>query len=99
MDIGKPLREVTIPVAPPALPALASRGGTLRDARTAIRRVWFARNGFVACPVYARARLPRCARVRGPAVLEQTDATTVIAPGDVAQVDRLGNLLVTVATR
>jgi N-methylhydantoinase A len=89
----------TIPVAPPALPALAPGGGTLRDARTATRRVWFARGGFVACPVYARGRLPRGARVRGPAVLEQTDATTVIAPGDVAQVDRLGNLLVTVTTR
>ena len=89
----------TIPVAPPTLPALASRTGTLRDARTATRRVWFARTGFVACPIYARTKLPRGARLRGPAVVEQLDATTVIEPGDVAQVDRLGNLIVTVAAR
>jgi N-methylhydantoinase A len=89
----------TIPVAPPALPTVAPRGGALHAARTAARRVWFARGGFLACPVYARTRLPRGARLRGPAVLEQNDATTVIEPGDVAQMDRFGNLIVTVAPR
>jgi N-methylhydantoinase A len=89
----------TVPVAPPRMPELAARGGTLRDARTGTRRVWFARGGFVACPVYARVRLPRGARVRGPAIVEQPDATTVIEPGDVGRVDRFGNILVAVDTR
>jgi N-methylhydantoinase A len=32
--------------------------------------------------------------IDGPAILEQPDATTVIEPGHVARVDRLGNVIV-----
>ncbi|MBI1735788.1 MAG: hydantoinase/oxoprolinase family protein [Candidatus Rokubacteria bacterium] len=89
----------TIPVEAPSLPALTRSGGTLPDARTATRRVWFARTGFVACPIYARTKLPRGARLRGPAVVEQLDATTVIEPGDLTHVDKYGNILITVNAR
>ena len=41
--------------------------------------------------------LPAGARIAGPAVLEQPDATTVIEPGLIGRIDRLGNLIVETA--
>ena len=38
--------------------------------------------------------LPVDARIVGPAILEQPDATTVIEPGLVGRIDKLGNLIV-----
>jgi N-methylhydantoinase A len=38
--------------------------------------------------------MPGGTAIRGPAVLEQPDATTLIDPDLVARVDRLGNLIV-----
>lgn len=45
-------------------------------------------------PVYARERLRAGHRFAGPAVVEQYDATTVVCPEQVVDVDELGNLLV-----
>ena len=42
--------------------------------------------------MYARDALPADARIEGPAVVQQMDATTVIEPGAVAVVDAIGNL-------
>jgi N-methylhydantoinase A len=44
-------------------------------------------------PIYARRQLARGNVVRGPAIVEQDDSTTVIEPGVSATVDRLGNLI------
>jgi N-methylhydantoinase A len=44
--------------------------------------------------VWARLDLPVDARITGPAILEQTDATTVIEPGLTGRIDPLGNLIV-----
>jgi N-methylhydantoinase A len=33
-------------------------------------------------------------RLRGPAIVEQMDSTTVIPPGFAAEVDRAGNLII-----
>jgi N-methylhydantoinase A len=52
--------------------------------------------GEVACPVYDRARLRPGNRLRGPAVVEQMDSTTVILPGDAARVDPYRNLVLEV---
>ena len=37
---------------------------------------------------------PSDAKIAGPAILEQPDATTVIEPGLAGRIDRLGNLIV-----
>jgi N-methylhydantoinase A len=37
-------------------------------------------------------KLPTGARIAGPAIVQQMDATTVIEPGAVAVVDAIGNL-------
>jgi N-methylhydantoinase A len=44
--------------------------------------------------VYQRERLAPGARIAGPAILNQADATTVLEPGSEATVDAIGNLRV-----
>jgi N-methylhydantoinase A len=46
-----------------------------------------------AAPIYSRSELGRGDRIPGPAVVEQTDTTTLIPPGFAGHVDRWGNLL------
>ena len=73
----------------------AGRAASLDDARREVRPVWF--NGeWLRTPVYVRERLPLDAVVRGPAIIEQMDATTVLEPGDVARSDADGNILIEV---
>ena len=76
------------------LAALApGEGASLAAAERGTRPVWF--GGWRTATVHDRLLLPVGAEVRGPAVLEQPDATTLIDPGLVARVDRLGNVVVT----
>ncbi|MDP9022522.1 MAG: hydantoinase/oxoprolinase family protein [Actinomycetota bacterium] len=46
------------------------------------------------CPVYARDRLGRGDRLQGPAVVAGVDTTCLLLPGQVAEVDRFGSLLI-----
>ena len=48
-------------------------------------------------PVYRRESLLAGQRVRGPAVVDQLDATTLVFPDHSAEVDRHGNLIVTLS--
>ena len=57
------------------------------------RRIWID-GRFVEARVYERARLRGGDRLVGPAIVEQPDTTVLIPSGDVADVDRFGNLLV-----
>jgi len=76
------------------LAALAPKGGaSLEAARRGERNVWFAGRWHEAS-IWSRLDLPVAAVVEGPAVLEQPDATTVVEPGLIARVDRLGNLVI-----
>jgi N-methylhydantoinase A len=69
--------------------------GDPAEARKADRPVYFPEaRGFVRCPVFDRARLPVGARIAGPAVVEETESTTVLPPGVTAEVDRWATLLV-----
>jgi N-methylhydantoinase A len=47
---------------------------------------------FVATPVYARAALRTGDAFAGPAVIEQYDATTYVAPGWDVRIDTFGNV-------
>ncbi len=75
----------------------AGRAATLEGARTAARPVWFAAGGWQRTPVYRRDRLPLNAVLTGPAVIEQLDCTTLLEPGDRAEGDPHGNLVITLA--
>jgi N-methylhydantoinase A len=60
------------------------------------RKVYFAEaDGFVACPAYDRYRLIRGNVIRGPAIVDDKDATTVVHPGYQAVVGKFGNLILT----
>jgi N-methylhydantoinase A len=83
---------------PVAMPKFKRAGTTLAQARRETRRVRFdgsERN----CPVYQRERLDVGLEVRGPAILDQLDCTTVICPSQVARVDERKNLIVTQETQ
>ena len=67
----------------------------LEEARKGVRQVSF-QGVYQPTPIYERHRLPTGAKLRGPAVLEQPDSTTVIPPWAVARVDDLGNLILEV---
>ena len=66
--------------------------GSLSDAQIDERRAYFTPAGFVATAIYERDRLPLGARVKGPAIIEQADTTTVIPPSYAALVDDSGTL-------
>jgi N-methylhydantoinase A/oxoprolinase/acetone carboxylase beta subunit/N-methylhydantoinase B/oxoprolinase/acetone carboxylase alpha subunit len=50
-------------------------------APSAFREVSFAGSGRVATPIYARSDLPAGWEVEGPAVIEESDSTTLLPPG------------------
>ena len=54
-------------------------------------------DGFVETPVYDRYALPAGVQVHGPAIIEERESTTVIAPGDSLVVDEDGNLRIAIA--
>jgi len=97
---GVPVRLATVRLAaigeraPFDLAALApASGGGLDAARRGSRPVRFA-GRWLETAVFDRLALPVGALVRGPAVLEQPDATILLDPGLEGIVDRFGNLLV-----
>jgi N-methylhydantoinase A len=67
--------------------------------RPSRRRVFFAGAGWRDCPCLDRESLAAGSVVRGPAVVEQLDSTTVIPPGQRATVDGVGNLVLRVGGR
>jgi len=75
------------------------RGATSQEAALRTRRkVYFSETeGFVECSIYDRYRLTWGNVIKGPAIVEDKDATTVIHPGYRAEVGRYGNLILTPA--
>jgi len=60
------------------------------------RAVFLDQADAVSCPVYDRTRLEPGHRLRGPAIVEQVDSTTVVYPGQEVLVDEYRNLIVRV---
>ncbi len=56
------------------------------------RDVWFPVTGFVPTPIYERIHLKPGHCFAGPAIVEQTDSTTVIPPGASVALDARANL-------
>ncbi len=71
-------------------------GGPARSARKGTREVDFDAHGRAMASIYERALLAPGARVRGPAIIEEPAATTVLFPRQRAEVDRFGNLVIEV---
>jgi N-methylhydantoinase A len=81
-------------VPPVDMPKFAPQGFSLADALRETRPVRFD-GKTLSCPVYQREKLDVGATIRGPAILDQFDCTTVICAGQVARVDAWKNLIVT----
>jgi N-methylhydantoinase A len=81
---------------PPALPRTPRATADICDAQTERRPVYFDEaGGFADCPIYDRRRLGAGHVLAGPAVIEQFDTTTLLHPGQRAEVDDFGALLIT----
>src|SRR5262249_46614390 len=72
-------------VSAPPLPKFKPTGAKLSDALREYRQVQFDGKGL-ACPVYQREGLDVGLKLAGPAILDQFDCTTVVCPGQTAQV-------------
>ncbi len=57
------------------------------------RAVWFAATGPIDTPVFWRPDLSAGAKIRGPAVIEQFDSTTLVPPDVSAEVDHWLNII------
>ena len=69
------------------------RAESAEAARTGTRKVWFD-GTWLDAAIYDRELLPLMARIEGPAILAQFDATTVLPPGCVAEGDKEGNIII-----
>ncbi len=77
-------------IPPVTLPRLAAHG----RAASTTKRGLFLNGGSVATAVYQRDDLQFGQALRGPAIIEQEDTTTIVLPGWSARVDTIGNLLI-----
>ncbi len=59
----------------------------------ATRSIYFAGIGRVDTPIFRRHAMPEGARVTGPALIEEMDSTTLLHPGNVAEVRADGSLV------
>ena len=80
----------------PKLRELERSDGDLAAALISSRSVYFAEHGgYLDCPIYDRYKLAAGHLLKGPAIVTELDSTTVIHPGYWAEVDRHGNLVMT----
>jgi len=67
---------------------------SLDKAFKCFRQVFIAGN-YVNTPVYNRDKLGSGCNIKGPAIVEQKDSTTIFFLNQIAEVDNYGNLLIT----
>jgi N-methylhydantoinase A len=96
---GLPIRIVSLRVAavgrrPPLDFSIFAPdvSASLETAHRGSRPVWFD-GSWRDTAIWSRLELPAGARIDGPAILEQPDATTVIEPGLTGRIDQLGNVI------
>jgi len=79
-------------VKKPTLVRYESATRSLAEAETERRSVYFD-GKFYDCPIYQRDLLPKAASFRGPCIVEEAGATTIVFPSWKASVDEWGNIL------
>ena len=60
------------------------------------RRVYFGERGWIETPVLRRSDLAR--KRSGPLIVEEYDATCVVPPGALAELDRAGCIVIALET-
>src|SRR5215831_12866721 len=90
------LRVTAIGILPKRT-SLAPEGGEGRvrgsGVKAGSRQVYFRGRGFLDAPIYTRDALAPGMNFDGPAIVEQSDSTPLVAPGFRARVDDAHNLL------
>ncbi len=82
-------------MARPALESLGAPCGTAMPRPSSRRSVYFPPPlGRIDTDVWDRSALPVGFRIDGPAVIEEYSATTVILPGDMAEIGKLGEITI-----
>jgi N-methylhydantoinase A len=76
----------------PPKPMRKSRSTRVRPKK--VRSVYLDESGFRRLPVYSRDSIPIGAKIKGPAVIEEPTATTILRKGNLMTCDRYGNLVV-----
>jgi N-methylhydantoinase A len=82
-------------VPKPKVAESPAQGAACAGAIKARRRAYF--DGWHDTPVYDREKLRSGNRLGGPAIIEQMDSTTVVHPGQMARIDRFGNIIIELA--
>ncbi|HEV8673563.1 MAG TPA: hydantoinase/oxoprolinase family protein [Methylomirabilota bacterium] len=85
--------RAAVPVEAARFPEWPGRGPV---APYAEQRAYFADGGETALPVYRRADLPSDHPLKGPALIEDPWATTLVYPGQTGVLDRFGNIIIEV---
>lgn len=90
-------RIVGIGPRKPVLLRELSGGGAqpARESLKSVRKVYFEEvQSYIDTNVYQRERLLAGNRIEGPAIIEESNATTLIHPGTVGVVDQYGSILI-----
>lgn len=89
--------RVTVRGPEPTVTLSGATGEGMADTIKGTRRAWF-EDGWADATVYNRYALRVGMKIEGPAIIEEREATTVIAHGDKVRVDDALNLCISVAT-
>jgi N-methylhydantoinase A len=73
---------------------LSPANDSIEAAEKESRPVYFEGHGWLDTKVYDREKLGRAAAVSGPAIIEETSASTVLYPEQTLKVDEYGNLII-----
>ena len=80
---------------PKLLPVLPKLSSSIEATPKGWRQAYFDEyQSFVDTPLYERRALALGQIIKGPAIVEQEDTTTIIYPSQQAEVDDLGNLII-----
>jgi 5-oxoprolinase (ATP-hydrolysing) len=79
----------------PELSLVAEQDQTGRPALKGVRQAYFDHD-YVPTPVYDRYALTPGTVIKGPAIIEEREATTVIPPRDHVSIDDVGNLRISI---
>jgi len=88
--------EATSPVIRPHAKEDRAEGHSNAPAGT--RPVYFYGQGFVDTPIYRIADVGPGYPISGPAIIERPDTTIVVGPGQAAEMEKYGNIIIEVPT-
>ncbi|MEM5439394.1 hydantoinase/oxoprolinase family protein [Paraburkholderia diazotrophica] len=89
------VRLKAIGIVPNAALMAPAKGESLESALIDSRSVYFGpAEGWLDTRIYRRSKLPIGEAVSGPVIIEEMSSTTVVHPGQKAQLDEFGNIIV-----